>query len=149
MSEARSNFKTLRVGDYEYICTYYPATRSVEIFTRISKHVGEPLGKLFGGESDEGKGMEAKLEAVLPGVLKALSDRLDKIETVSLIKDILDCLQLKGEFTVKVNFDEHFKGQLGHMFKVMFEVLKFQYGDLGNAFSGAGDLTSILKSLKQ
>lgn len=150
MSEVRSNFTTLRVGDFEYICALYDATKSLEILTRISKHVGEPLGRLFGGSAEEGKGLDARLEEVLPGVLKALADRLDKTETVALVKDILDCLQLKGpEITAKVNFNDHFKGRLGHMFKMVMEVLKYQYGDLGNVFSESGGMTSILKSLKQ
>lgn len=150
MSEARSNFTTFRVNDHEYVCTYYSATKSLEILTRISKHVGEPLGKLFGGPAEEGEGLDAKVEAVLPGVLEALGNRLDRIETVSLIKDILDCLQLKtSERTARVDFDAHFKGRISDVFLVMMEVLKFQYGDLGNVLSGGGGLKSLLTSLKQ
>lgn len=151
MSEVRSNFKTITIGGTEYTITYYSSTISLEILTRIAKHVGEPLGRLFDGESKLGEdGLEAKLSEVLPGVLKSLSSNLDRKETVSLIKDIMDCLQVKtGDITAKVVFDEHFRGNIGQVFVVMMEVLKFQYGSLGNALGGVGGLTSMLSSLKQ
>lgn len=131
------------VDGEEYTFTQFGATKSMKVLTRLSKIVGEPIGKVAGG-IEPGKSMlDQDLDGQLIGAaIKALTDNLDEDVVVNTVKELCSCVLYKGG-TLDKTFDIHFQGRLGHLFKVVGAVLEVQYGD----FLGAlGDIAALTQA---
>lgn len=80
--------------------------------------------------------------AVLSQAISALSARIDENEVETLIKDILDSVQVIEAKSGKLRgvgaeyFDVHFQGRIGHMFKVVGKAVAFQYSDFLGDLAG-------------
>lgn len=113
--------KRVEIDGVIYGLQKFTARKSLNILTRLFKLIGEPVSTFAGA-------MEKDFSLVLPVAVKALADRLDESETVSLIEELLKGVTIGGG-SQQPTLDSHFQGQIGHLFKLMAEALKFQYGD--------------------
>lgn len=127
-----SDTRSIDGVDYEF--TMYSATKGAKMLSKLTRLIGEPLAMF----ADEEK-IDKDLGKVLPLAMRALSEKLDDDVVVSMIKDILAEARVGGN-QVSVIFDTHFAGRYGHLFKVVGEMLSFQYGDLKNALGALGVL---------
>lgn len=119
----------------KYVVKHFSATRGTKIFARLVKFAGEPLAKFLSA----GKALKEKddtaANAVLGQAISALSSRIDENEVESLIKDILESVQVIDAKSGKLRgvgaeyFDVHFQGRIGHLFKVLGKAVAFQYAD--------------------
>lgn len=121
----------IEIGKGKYQFVHFTPTKALGLLVRLTKVIGAPLAQFF--TADE----ELALEAVLPRVVEQLGLGLEENTVLSIVKDL--CVDLKhknekGEWE-HVEFDIHFMGQLGQLFKVLKAQLEFQYKDF---FDGVG-----------
>ena len=125
--------KDFYLDDVHYLATQYDATKALKLLIRLSKIIGKPLGILT-SQTDN----EALKQGLIGDAIDALTQRIDADETLNLIDQILKCVTIfDGDTNRQIIFDIDFQGKLGHLFKLLKEVLTFQYSDF------LGDLAAI------
>lgn len=129
-----------RSGDFEvdgirYAVTQYSGTKGTEIFIKLVKAVGEPLSFMLKGVQG---GLDAEVNMEMFGqAFRAFSMSADPKEFTFLVKDILDgVLIFDGEENRSIKYDLDFAGKIGHMFKVVWLVVKFQFADFLDVIAG-------------
>ena len=115
----------------EYTFCQLPPKRSLKLMTRIIKIVGAPLGAALNGTKSGQVDLKAVMEADidLSLIVTALCDRLDENEVEAIIDELLSQVIHVGSGEVSKKFDAHFAGRLPHLFKVVGQALKVEYGD--------------------
>ncbi len=115
------------VDEIEYQVSNYTAKKGLKLLTRLVKVAGKPIGILAGGAK---KMEEAGGEGVLADAIEALTQGLDEDSTLSLVMDLVDGIIINANGRERlVIFDTDFQGKLGHLFKVLKEVVQFQFSD--------------------
>lgn len=112
----------------KYVITMLAPTSALKMLTRLIKLIGEPLSLLYGDSEQE-------VAKVLPKAVSALVSRLDENQVEGLVKDLLKCVVYHNQ---PLNFELHFQGRLGHLFKLLAAVLEVQYGDFLGAMLAVG-----------
>lgn len=123
------NLAAKEIDGKSYEFAQFPAQQSLKNLTRLSKLIGEPLSLLIALGSKQEEGEQAVSDGEILGkAAKALFDKMDSNEVISLIMEFTSgtaCL-CDGK---KVNFDLHYQGKIGHLFKVFVASLEVQYKD--------------------
>lgn len=114
--------KTVSVDGKSYVINPYMASKGIRLLARLTKTLGLPLAHLLGG------GGKADAGVVLPLAIQALTDRMEEEAVLQLIKDVLSST-LYENIPVSDVFDEHFQGGYGRLFKLLGEVVRYQYED--------------------
>jgi len=147
------NSTEFEVDGARYRTTKYPATKGLKILTRLSQVAGEPMAMLMSEDLDKDVS-----PSFVGAAVRALVEKLDEDLVEMLVKDILsgtDIIDGSKTRPVLPCFDEEFAGRFGHLFKVLKEIVGFQYGDFfgGLAETGGAFLnkvpTSKIKAKKQ
>ena len=129
--------KDFYIDDVHYLVTQYPARLALQLLVRLSKIIGKPLGILTAQTDDE----EVK-KNLIGEAIDALTQRIDADETLNLVEQLLKCVTIfDGNTNRQIIFDIDFQGRLGHLFKLLKEVLSFQYADF------LGDLAAITPTM--
>lgn len=130
--------RDVTVDDKRYSVTQFSATKGTKILTRLTMLLGEPLSVFMADQ-------EADAQKVLPVAISALCARLDEDVVVNTLKELMDGVRDENG---PIQFDTHFAGRFGHMFKLLPKILEVQYGDfLGVLFVAAGS-KQILPTMK-
>jgi len=125
--------KDFYIDEVHYLATQYPAKQALTLLVRLSKIIGKPLGILTAQTDDENVKKNLIGEAI-----DALTQRIDADETLNLVEQILKCVSIfDGDTNRPIVFDIDFQGKLGHLFRLLKEILSFQYADF------LGDLAAI------
>ena len=121
----------LEIDGVKYFTTQYPATKGHKLLIRLVKMLGKSVTSAMSvaGENI----LDAKINGELIGAaIEPLLESLDENTADKLVKDILettDVIDEKGKTSLLTAFDVHFAGRYGHLYKVLKEVLAFQYGN--------------------
>lgn len=119
--------KNVDGSDYEF--QIFGAKQSLKLLTRLSRMILEPMGAAAGSLEGEGPMIERVFGGKgLAMAAKALSDKLDQDEVLNLVETFCSypaCLCDGKQF----DFNTHYEGRLGHLFKVLKAALEVQYGD--------------------
>lgn len=129
--------QTKTIDGQEYFFSQFGPKLSLKILTRLVKIAGEPLAiAISSAQTKDGK---IKLDKdidpdILGRAARALSERLDEDEVLSLIEQLTsgDAVTCDGK---KVDFNSHYDGKLGHLFKVFGAALEVQYGNFFDEFT--------------
>jgi hypothetical protein len=126
----------------------FNTTKSLKTLSKLTKFLGEPLmlglaalgvnpaKSVPGAAPITAKGFldrELNGEALAKAVA-ALVDRLDETDVVELVKTLTSESVLCDHKPIV--FDEHFRGDIGHLFKVIGAALEAQYGNFLGAVTG-------------
>lgn len=123
---------------YEF--SQFGAKLGVRTLIKISKIVGKPMGIAFGSiETGDGKQKPSSLldmsydKGMLAAAIEALTERMDEseIEELLILLTSTTCL-CDG---AKIDFNGHYAGKYGHLFKVLRAALEVQYGNFFDALS--------------
>ena len=120
--------KTIDNQEYEF--GQFPATGSLKILTRLAKIVGDPLGMFataFGSDPKKNFLDQNISGDVINKAVKILVSNLDENEVIDIVKALMSQVLCEGKPIV--NFDVHFQGRLGHLFKVIKACIEVQYSD--------------------
>lgn len=119
----------------KYQVGYWDVDTSTATLTKLFKILGEPLAKILLGALEEKKEGQSLMDVKLDGAqakfvaeaFSGLSSRLDEGEVQKLLRQCCgQGLLCDGK---QVEYNSHFMGKIGHLFKVAFFVLRHQYSD--------------------
>lgn len=124
MNETQS-YKDLVIDGISYRIQMLPAEQGMKVFTKLLKLVGEPLGELIKVQGDRDKIFE-----IMPLAIKTLVMKLDENEVLELTKSLCSCVIKAGtSATLDREFNLYFRGKYGHLFKILLEVVSYNYAD--------------------
>ncbi len=114
----------------QYTFCQLPPKKSLKLLTRIVRIIGAPLGAALDGIKGTGDVRTAlETDINISMIVSALCDRLDENEVEAIVDTLLSQVIHAGQGEVSKRFDVLFSGRLGHLFKVLAEALKVEYGD--------------------
>lgn len=118
--------KDFSLDEESYTITMFPADQGLKVLSKLVKLIGEPMMELAKMNNDK----EAMFDH-LAAAVRSLSMRLDDENVVSLCKQLSSCVIKHGDGsqTIDKKFNTHFSGRIGHMFKLLVEVVNFNYAD--------------------
>lgn len=136
------------IGGEKYKMRQFSATKGTKIFTRLLKVAGEPISKMISAGSAAKKNDEAASNDLIAQAVGILASKLDENETLLLIKELLDSVQVYDPKGTLRNvgsdyFDIHFQGRIGLMLKVVGKVIAYQYKDFFSEFASLVGLTGM------
>lgn len=129
------------------------ATVALKTLTKLTKIFGEPLTLALGGFFKKAQPgaptalLESDIDSdVLSKAMKVLVERMDEDEVVALIK-LLTTQGVLCDGVKVASFDEHFRGELSHLFAVLKAALEVQYGNfIGAVTDRLPSASSLRKS---
>jgi hypothetical protein len=126
----------ITVDGAEYKLHLFSPTRALKLSARLAKFIGEPIAAMASAAGDEARSLD-----VLPIAVKSLLNNLHEDEVIGLLKDLIACATHENK---SINFDLHFEGALGRLFKLSTEIIKYQFSDffavIGQAITAAGSM---------
>lgn len=128
-----------------YLMNYYPVDVGLNLAAKLVAVVGGPMsrsieafkGQIGGGDVSLEMLMNSDVKFSLFGdAIKELALNLSQVGCASLVAEILQGLMVLGNKSVQVNYKEYFKGDYGHLIKVLVEVVSRQLGSFLGAYAG-------------
>lgn len=134
-----------KIGDYEYQFFMLPAMDSVKLFLRIIKIVGPALMAVEGKEEKEESILDRKID--IKQLVEALQNSLHETEVEGIINILLSQTLCEGvgQLSSKAVVNEHFKGNIKHLFMVIWGALEAQYSDF---LAGKPELENLVTGKK-
>lgn len=120
MSEDKT--KVIYIGENEYKISPWMATRGMGYMKRLTKVAGPSITALF--KQEENESIDTA-ENAFGKAVELLCENIDKDDVVDLVKAIVSSVRCNGK---DINFDTHFSANYLELFKLVFEVLKVNYG---------------------
>ena len=131
--------KKFTIDDLEYETENYLAMKAVKLGIKLSKIGGGSMAMIMSSG-----GLEAKITPEFIGqVVESVVLKLDEDESEIILREILSTTYVMTggkRMNVRDIFNTHFSGQLGHLFKVLGEVLSFQYDNFFAVLVGASEV---------
>lgn len=130
--------REILVDGQKYNVTQFSASKGMKLLTRLVKILGEPMASFLSNP-------DAQQEQAFQVALGSLSDKLDEDVVLNTVKELVDSVSTSEG---PIQFDLHFAGRFGHLFKVLGEVLKIQYGDFFGVLVAKGSGALAKKKVK-
>lgn len=109
--------KTVTIDGEEYMLTQLPATKGIKVLKQIIKLVGPAFAELSKGDGDD----------IVSLALDKLFDNIDEVDVEQLVIALASTAS-KG--SMSVNFDQEFSGKYDRLFKLVKEVVEFNFGSV-------------------
>jgi hypothetical protein len=121
------------------------AIKSHNLLRKIGAIVAPVLGALAGNKDGGKSVLDAEID--LESVLNSLFEKATEAEVESIIVSLLSQVHHNGTGHLKNKdvIDQHFKGRLGHMYKVVYAAFEEEYSDF---FGEGGMFANISHRLK-
>jgi len=137
--------QTIEVDNIKYDINPFPTSVGIRLLTDITKLAGEPLIKtiMLLKSGDDKKKLNIKDVDLSPeminSIMAGLYDRVDSDTIDLLFKRLLTgTLVANSGTTLSSVYDDHFQGKYLHLFKVVFESFKVQFGDFWKGLGAKG-----------
>ena len=141
---AKMKMKEVTIDGKKYSFGYWDVDTSTEYLTKLIKLLGEPLAMILLGAVDkkeEGQSLmdidtsQIKGDAIA-AAFKGLASRLSEDEVKQIMRQCANGVLCDGK---KIDYNSHFMGKIGHLFRVALANLKHQYSDFLGAGLGLGE----------
>jgi hypothetical protein len=121
----------VKIDGEQYTFCQLPPKRSLKLMTRIVRIIGPSLGAAMGSSTEGNLEINSLLNQHLDlgAIVSALCDRLEENEVEAIVDELLSQVLHAGQGEVSRKFDVLFAGRLPHLFKVLAQALKVEYGD--------------------
>jgi len=121
--------KEVLIGSTQYTINTLSATKALTLQPKVMKLVGRSLIEFMSVKPSETEEQEQAIEAdVLGRIAEVFLEDLEKIDIAALAKELIESCVFKG--SVSLNFDNEFTGNLASLYRLLFEVVKFNYLDV-------------------
>lgn len=114
-----NNQKIVHVGDESYLVTAFLTSKGLRIKSRIIKYFGASLTEAFSGDAED--------DSTIISVIAGLFDQITEEQFVELTKDILSNVTKNNQM---IDFEREFSKNYVNLYKLIKEVLEFNYSDL-------------------
>lgn len=129
------------IGDHKYTIGHWPVDKQVKMLTKLTKILGEPLFKMLvmgnpanAAKEDAGFMDNPRVMEAMAASFSGLVARLDEEEVKQLMRDVVtDQVLCDGK---PFDYNTHFMGRIGHLFKVAVAVVRHQYADFLDVIPG-------------
>lgn len=121
--------KDIIIDGEEYKLHALSPSQALKIAAKLTKIIGEPLARMSAAD-----GKEDRVSEVLPMAVKALTERLDEDQIVSIIEQLLKCVSHSGK---PITLNDHFQARLGRLIQLVGEILTYQFSDFFSAIGQA------------
>lgn len=133
-----------------YEIWHLPTEQAIKMLTKLTKLIGEPLGKSIGGlTSNSGSILDAQINYDFIGAgIGLLANKLDEDEVLGIVKTMLKYVNKKNEKGgfIEVNLEIDFQGEIMHLLNVVRASLEHNFSDF---FAGIKSrLKEVLPTLK-
>lgn len=119
------SYKEYTIDGIQYTIQMLPAEQGLKVCSRLLKLIGEPLAELIKVQGDK-----TKIFEVLPLAIKSLIQNLHEEEVVALAKTLCSCVSKAGtSANLDREFNLYFRGRYGHLFKILKEVVEYNFSD--------------------
>lgn len=137
--------KEFQLDGVTYITNQYTATRGLELQAKLMGVLGKPVGVLAGGGGDS-----EVTAGLIANALQALSEKVNERNIVPLVKEILETTTIQDQNGFRsIVFDTDFQGRYTHLFKLIREVLAYQFSDFLGVFAALKDAGAAVNRVKQ
>lgn len=110
-----------------YASTHYVASRGFRLLVRLAKVASEPMARIANIAVNGAKGLDTEVDPeLIAAAISALTSSVTEDESLTLVHEILHSTLRNNQ---PINFDIDFSGNYFHLFKVLKEVISFQYAD--------------------
>lgn len=109
--------KIVHIGDETYVINPFLTTKGLRVKAKLVKYLGSSLSAALSAE-DEGTVVD-----LIAGVFAEITED----QYVELLKEILSNVTKNN---MSIDFDKEFALNYGNLFKLVKEVLEFNYNDL-------------------
>lgn len=116
--------ENVTIGETTYLLTAIPGTAALGYQKQLAK-VFLPAYAAAAKANETGENATAVM-------LSEVAKSLDLVDVTFVKELIIRGATING---VAINFDTHFAGNFGNMYKLLFEIIKFNFGDV---FQGLG-----------
>ncbi len=109
--------KQVEIDGYTYLINQFGARKGIKLGKKVSKVILPAISKIYGSE---------ETEMNLGAVLEAIADHIDELDDHTIE-------ELLSETTVnkyQIDFDSHFAGRYSALFKLLWEVVEFNFQDV-------------------
>lgn len=114
-----NNQKVVHVGDESYLVTAFLTSKGLRIKSRIIKYFGASLTEAFSGDAED--------DSTIISVIAGLFDQITEEQFIELTKDILSNVTKNNQM---IDFEREFSKNYVNLYKLIKEVLEFNYSDL-------------------
>lgn len=137
-------YKEFEVDGVKYASNQYLGEKSFVIFGELCKVVGKPLSYIMSSGVDPDSTVTPNLIATAIG---ELAQNMNSLENLKLVKEIISTTTIFAEDGNRsINFNNDFQGKMGHLFKLLKEILTFQYSDF---LANLGEITPNITPSKK
>lgn len=113
------------VDGVRYQMNHYSASKGIRLLAKLLRVAGKPVSLVMAGGVDA----EVKPE-VIASAVEALAFSMEPKDFEDLCKELIEGTFIYDEGKMRsIVFEKDFSGRLGHLFKVLFQILKFQFQD--------------------
>lgn len=119
--------KDVVVSGTEYKLTQFPATKGVALLKQLTKLLGPSFAEMA-------KGAEGA-DGVMGLAMEKLIENLDNVNVEELVKYLVMNGASKG--SAAIEYDTEFAGEYDKLFKLVQEVVEFNFGSVFTLLGGA------------
>ena len=121
--------KEVLIGSTQYTINTLSATKALTLQPKVMKLIGRSVIEFMNVKAPENDEQSPNIEAdVLNRIAEVFLEDLEKIDIASLSKELIESCVFKG--SSNLNFDNEFTGNLATLYRLLFEVVKFNYLDV-------------------
>ena len=142
------NKENKNIDDIDYVCTMMPATMANKVLVELMGTLGQPaLVAIASAFSSDG---ESQIDAIADAATRAIMQRLSPEDADRVCKMVLHgvrCTENAGNVNESDVFDEHFRGRIFHLWKVVAWSIQVNYRDFFYAANSNPTVSGLLKKL--
>lgn len=127
--------KEISIDGRRYFSTQYSATKGLILLSDLAAVVGKPFGviasTMTSGDEISKEQKEELVAQAMGEIISSVAGQMSGQQIVALVKDIISTTEYMQDDGKRrpIQFDIDFAGSYGHLFKLVKEVLSFQYSD--------------------
>lgn len=130
------------IGDNEYSYTQLSATKSLKLQFQLAKIIGGALGEIMPAMGKD-KTKETQMKAFGNAMQKTFKENDPDYVANMIVKIFVPAFIGEGEDATRLKMDEHFTGNMGEMYEVLFWILGCEFGDFIKGFMDEEETVSL------
>ena len=121
--------KTITVESVDYLLTTIPAIKALQLQPKVMKLLGRSIATFLETASSVQEGSTEMEAQVLQRIAEVFLEDLDKIDIAALAQELIACGLTCQNMAIDTpqKFNNHFSGELVSLYKVLFEVIHFNF----------------------
>lgn len=121
--------KEVEISGQKYLITQFGAKQGVKLGKKVARVALPAVAAIYGGEGNE--------DHAVPIMMEVVSENLDYLDEAT----IQELLSSTTKNNYAMNFDDEFAGNYLTLFKLLWEIVQFNFADFFQLAQGGTGLT--------